>query len=281
MAHPQRKLEVSAGFPVPRNAAAPLDESVRDYRSRPSESDIALFLDHVRETGEPESFPGICRTKPPRASRPIFLRRFDIDRKKRRDGQMAPCPICSPNDSKFLHGGYLAWYPDEGVIRAIGPECGDTVFGGTAYAEAKETFDREERERRAVEFLEKNLHKALAMIAALEAIRSAAIEADRLYAELKRRAPIAQRVLRGIRTGSGLLKVSIVTERDETNESQIEGPRGLGRGSDRPPAGYDDPEWQFHCPKRLARDPGPPLDHAALRVRGAGFPLDLRPVRAA
>jgi hypothetical protein len=229
MARPQRKLEVGAGFPVPRSAAAPSDESVRDYRSRPSESDIALFLDHVREKGEPESFLGICRTKPPRDSRPIFLRRFDIDRKKRRDGQMAPCPICSPNDPKFLHEGYLVWYPDEEVIRAIGPECGDTVFGGTAYAEAKETFDRAERERRAVGFLEKNLRKALAMVVALEAIRPAATEADRLYAELKRRAPNAQQVLRGIRAGGGVLKVSIVTERDETDENLIEGPRGFRR----------------------------------------------------
>lgn len=229
MARPQRKLEVGAGSQVPRSAAAPSEQSVGEYRSRPCEAEIARFLDHVRDTGEPESFPGICRSKPPKDSRPVFLRRFDVDRKKRRDGQMAPCPICSPNDPKFLHEGYLVWYPDEAVIRAIGPECGDAVFGGTAYAEAKETFDREERERRAVEFLEKNLRKALAMIVALEAIRPAAIEADRLHVQLRRDAPNAQKTLRAVRAAGGALKVSIVTERDEDDEDRIEGPRGFGK----------------------------------------------------
>ena len=106
------------------------------HRFRPAESVVQLFLEHVRRTAEPETFPTISHSMPRADSRPIFLRRFDVDRKKRPNGDMAPCPICSPNDAKFLNNGYLVWYPDEGVIRAIGPECGDTVFGGDQYAKA-------------------------------------------------------------------------------------------------------------------------------------------------
>ena len=177
MIRERAKLEVEAAPTVPRSEAAPSAESEAAYRFRPTEDDIARFLDHVRRTGQPETFPTICRTTPSALSRPVFLRKFSVERSRRPDGDEAPCPICSPNDPKYLHDAYLVWYPDEGVIRAIGPECGDSVFGGTAYAEAKGEFELEERERRATDFIEKNLPKVLSMIVALEVVRPAVLEA--------------------------------------------------------------------------------------------------------
>jgi hypothetical protein len=189
MVHPQKPKRLAQSIVSRTGATCPVVDKIHQYLSRPSESLVTAFLDHVRRTGAPETFPTICRTKPRAESRPMFLRRFDVDRRKRRNADKVPCPICSPNDPKFLHGGYFVWYPDEGVIRGIGPECGDTVFGGNLYAEAKNQFDREERERQAVEFLEKNLQKILSMIMALEAIRPAAQEAAKLYSDFKRAAP--------------------------------------------------------------------------------------------
>ena len=148
MARPHAKDPAEAAPTVPRSEAAPSAESEAPYRFRPTEDEVARFLDHVRRTGQPETFPTICRTTPSALSRPVFLRKFSVERSRRPDGDEAPCPICSPNDPKYLHDAYLVWYPDEGVIRAIGPECGDSVFGGTAYAEAKGEFEIEERERR-------------------------------------------------------------------------------------------------------------------------------------
>ncbi len=142
---------------------------------------------------------------------------------------MAPCPICSPNSPKFLHGGFLVWYPDEGVIRAIGPECGDTVLGGTLYAEALRDLELREHEEACVEFLRRNHHKLLQMVLALNAIRPATIEADRLYREFVRKAPAIQKELRKInRAGGGTLKVTIVNERGE-DEERPRGPRGFGK----------------------------------------------------
>ena len=198
-------------FPVLRSEV-PTASDEPPYRYKPSEADVARFLEYVRQTAQPETFPTICLTKPQATSRPIFLRKFSVERRKRPDGDNVPCPICSPNDPKYLHGAYLAWYPDEGVIRAIGPECGDTVFGGTAYAEAKSTFNLEERERLAVDFLQKNLPSLLSMVVALQAVRPAIMEAAYLYNEFKAKAPKVHEKLRRIRGTSGLLEASIAVE---------------------------------------------------------------------
>lgn len=231
MAGTRLKSEPASAVSVPRNAAAASETTNSEYRTRPSDLVIEAFLDHVRATGEPETFAGICRTPPPKGSRPVFLRRFDVDRKKRADGREAPCAICSPFSPKFLHNGYFTWYPDEAVIRAIGPECGDAVFGGSDYAEAKSVFDLAERERLAVEFLEKNLGKVLGMIVALQATRPAASEAHDIYLTFRRDAPTVQKKLRAIKAADGVLKVSIVRERgkEDEDEDRIDGPRGFGK----------------------------------------------------
>jgi hypothetical protein len=184
-----------------------------DFSNRPSNELIEAFLQHVRETGEPECFPSITTSKPAPNSRPVFLRQFSIERKRRRDGDMAPCPICSPASPKYLHDGYLAWYPDECVIRAIGPECGDAVFGGTQYAQAKTIFDLVERERLAVEFLQKNLPKALSMLVALRALEEPAAEAERLHQQLRKGGPRILAKLREMKSTGGAISVSIVREK--------------------------------------------------------------------
>jgi hypothetical protein len=204
---------------------------VRDdppYRFRPTESVVQIFLEHVRRTAQPETSPTINRSKPRADSRPIYLRRFDVDRAKRPNGDMAPCPICSPNDPKFLNGGYLVWYPDEGVIRAIGPECGDTVFGGDQYAKALVQFNLDERQRRAEDFLERNLVKVLAMHAALEAIRPAAIEAERLYQELRAKMRKTGAELQRIERNDFVLSLSIYREIPEAELEVYDDDDGSG-----------------------------------------------------
>ena len=147
----------------------------------------------------------------------MFLRQFSVERRKRPDGDEVPCPICSPNDPKYLHDAYLVWYRDEGVIRAIGPECGDSVFGGTMYAEAKGKFDLEERERRAIDFLEKNLSKTASMLAALGRLKLAVFEAERLYLEFTGRAPRIHERLRRLRGLAGPLEATVLGDASVLN----------------------------------------------------------------
>jgi len=220
-----------------------------NFSTKPSDAIIDAFLQSVRDTGEPETFPSITTTKPPPDSKPVFLRRFSIDRKCRRDGEMAPCPICSPASPKYLHEGYLTWYPDEQVIRAIGPECGDAVFGGTQYAEAKAAFDLVERERLAVEFLQKNLPKTLSMLVALRSLEDAAVEAERLHEQMRRGAPRIHAKLRHMKSAGGAISVSIVREKTKKDDARSIGPRGFGKAD----SDYDSTEEVFgHLPDTTA-----------------------------
>jgi hypothetical protein len=246
----QTKLRRDGTHGVSRGATGARLPTPGEFSTRPSDAVIDAFVQHVREAGEPESFPSITTTKPRSDSRPVFLRRFSIDRKKRRDGEMAPCPICSPESPKYLHDGYLTWYPDECAIRAIGPECGDTVFGGTQYAEAKAAFDLVERERVAVEFLHKNLPKALSMLVALTALEDAATEAERLHEQLRKSAPRIHAKLRQMKSAGGAISVSIVREKTKTKEdARSVGPRGFGKAD----SDYDAIEEVFgHFPDTTA-----------------------------
>lgn len=235
---------------VSRGAIEPRLPAPSDFSTRPSDALIDAFLQHVRNSGEPENFPSIAMTKPKPDSRPVFLRRFSIERKRRSDRDMAPCPICSPASPKYLHEGYLTWYPDECVIRAIGPECGDTVFGGTQYAEAKAAFDLVERERLAVEFLQKNLPKALSILVALRSLEDAAEEAERLHGQLRKDGPRIHARLRQIKSAGGAIGVSIVREKTrKRNDARSVGPRGFGKAD----SDYDSTEEVFgHLPDTTA-----------------------------
>ena len=192
---------------------------------------IDAFIEHVRETGEPETFPSITTTTPPKNSPVRFIKRLPIiDRKKRRDGQEAPCAICSPTSPKFIKNGVLAWYPEEGAIRAIGPECGDTLFGGNHYAQAFADLKKREHEDWLVDFLTLNLTKLVSILAALNALEEAAIEALRLYKQLHQRVPRILKKLREIKRQGGHLIVTIVQERRgraDDNDVRAIGPRGI------------------------------------------------------
>jgi hypothetical protein len=69
----------------------------------------------------------------------------------------APCPCCSPKSPKFYKNGKIAWFPDEHVIRMIGPDCFQTL-NPEGHWEAVEVFNREEAERRTIAYLVANLH---------------------------------------------------------------------------------------------------------------------------
>lgn len=247
MVLPRRKLEATAERLIPRSNAVADESPAKIYTTRPSDNVISAFLEHVRKTGQPETFPTICRTKPEPDSRPVFLRHgIDVDRKLRPEGDAAPCPICSPRAPKYLHNGYLVWFPSESVIRSIGPECGDAFFGGSVFSDALSELALVERERIVVDFLTKNFCKVLHMIVVLEMTRAAAAEAGRLHAQFRKEAPQILKRLRYVKTNGGALKVSVSIDRKEVDDDYIEGPRGFGKAG----SAYDSQDIEFgYLPK--------------------------------
>lgn len=93
-----------------------------DFSETPSVELIREIKAHIRDTGEPWTWRGHTHTKPPKGSRIYYAGEFDIPDKYTEVGRFSPCPCCSPSNRKFGNGK-IAWFPDEKVIRLIGPTC--------------------------------------------------------------------------------------------------------------------------------------------------------------
>ena len=151
----------------------------------------------------------------------VFLKRYAINRARRPNGDMAPCPICSPNSPKYLDG-ILVWYPAEGVIRAIGHECGDSYFEGDRHRDAARRYQEEQQRIADEDFLLENVPKVPFMRHAVASLMPAAHEARQLHCHFRRRAPGIHKYLRRIRhEADGRLEVGIEIE------GSSEGPRGI------------------------------------------------------
>ncbi|MBN1916712.1 MAG: hypothetical protein JW889_02285 [Verrucomicrobia bacterium] len=227
--------------------SVPLERrSVGPHATRPTDAWVQRFLDHVRQTGQPETFPDLDWSHPPAWSTPFILKNFDVDRKKRPDGDMAPCAICSPRRPKCLKKLYLIYYELEGVVRVIGPECGAQIEGGELFVAELTAFKRRERQQRAEATLEQKLPFVPQMIVALDALRPALTEADRLHRKLRGDNSAIARQFRQLKNqGGGLLTVSVEIEPqrkevepadgddvDDNDRPERVGPRGFGRGVD-------------------------------------------------
>lgn len=142
--------------------AVPTQQSKRPFASRPGKYVRDNFLNWVAKTGRPDLWKHHCPTKPPPNGEFEELLHFRIPIKLRPNVGMATCPICSPESAKYFEGA-LAWFPDEGVLRAIGHECARSHFGGVRYNAAV----AKRKHREAVEGAQDFLLDALPRIARL------------------------------------------------------------------------------------------------------------------
>lgn len=146
------------------------DRHFDQFLEYPSDEFIGAWITHIKQTGRPEMFDGVSTTKPPRNGRIVLLaRKIVVPVKKRDDGNLVPCPICSTECSKFITG-YMAWFPLEGVVRFIGHQCGAKYFDTGKFRQAEKDL----RDKLAVaarrKFLENNIHLVPDLIARLDRI---------------------------------------------------------------------------------------------------------------
>lgn len=140
------------------------------------------FLEHLRETGEPETFPGLAWSKPPPgAPFVLIVKDFRVDVNKRRGGEMIPCAACA-TEKKFATG-CLAFYPEEELIRVVGNNCGD-IRRAEANAEYKQRTER----GATSEFLLQSLPQVERYLANAEGLRPAAEHAQALSNQVRRKA---------------------------------------------------------------------------------------------
>ncbi|MGO4684617.1 hypothetical protein [Hyphomicrobium sp. 2TAF46] len=117
------------------------------YWTEPDRSVIKEIKAFVAKTGRPYLWPRHTHTKPPKGARPVYLGEFDLPEAYLRNSTLhSPCPCCCPKKPKFALHGKIAWFPDEGVIRLIGPDCFKTLNPSGHEEAVAELRRREARE---------------------------------------------------------------------------------------------------------------------------------------
>jgi transposase len=128
-------------------------------------------------------------SKPVTGSRIVYIGQFDLPPSHQAPDRHAPCPCCSPRSPKFSRNGKIAWFPDEHVIRMIGPECFQTL-NPEGHWEAVAQFDREEAARRTINYLTANLHLSGDAVEVVENSYPTLEAIDNVHATLQNRMPL-------------------------------------------------------------------------------------------
>ena len=107
------------------------EANLRNIAIFPDEPDDTLIDEikgHVRLTASPHTWRGHSHTKPPQGAFPVYVDEFDVPAPDTVP-RVAPCPCCNPNHPQYKNKGKIAWFPNEWVIRLIGPQCFKTING--------------------------------------------------------------------------------------------------------------------------------------------------------
>jgi len=197
----------------------------RKFTRAPGRDFVEQFLNHIKNAGQPETFPGLHPGPLEKDEEFIKLKPFAIDRKKRPERDKAPCPMCHQTN-KFLAGD-LAYFPRLEAVAAIGHCCAAKEIREAAEREYKVRTTRDAEE----ELLLQKLPLVSAYLGVLERARLSAIEAERAFRQFRKGASGIHRQLRAVKNAGGRL---IVVERIE-NEVTASGPAGYG-GAPKVPA---------------------------------------------
>ncbi len=171
--------------------------------------------EHVRRTGSPETFDALFQGTISKTDKFEILCDIDVDRKRRGDGSLAPCPMCVPN--KFLRGR-LCWFYELQVAAVIGHCCADKETAAEAQRErtARTRRDREE------DFLLDAVPRIPRNLEVIRRLRPRAAESDRLFRKFRRDAAAIQKMLRRV-TKAG---EELVVAEHLSQSAGSEGPAG-------------------------------------------------------
>jgi hypothetical protein len=162
------------------------------FDEKPGSAIIREIKAFIAETGKPYLWRGHTHTKPKEGAIVKYVDEFDLPAKCRYKHHWAPCPCCSPIYPKYRDGGKIAWFPEECVIRLIGPECFRAINAeghDTALVELRAEQQREKDTRYLVanlpivQNLVEAVNKALPIVTAVDEFRQTLL--NRLETTLK------------------------------------------------------------------------------------------------
>lgn len=210
---------------APKNNEPPPHQT---FREPPSAVFVQGFLEHVKATGDPESYKGLYLGKIDRDEEFSRRAKFTIDPKKRLSGDWAYCPRCGQKD-KFLSGD-LAWFPRLMVCAAIGHCCAGHEAARAAEDEYKARTGKYSRES----VLLANLPVHAERLAVLQQLRAPFSSAQGVHRQMIRGAGDLHTILRGLKKSQdGRLIVSRVLrdDADEEVKGDYVGPAGFRGGA--------------------------------------------------
>jgi hypothetical protein len=187
------------------------------FVERPDDSIRKEILQFIRDRNPVYLCKYHTHTKPPKGARIEYIGEFDVHQ----DLPMAPCPCCSPVHPKYRESGKIAWFPDERVIRLIGPDCFKTL-NPEGHKEALRRLSEETQHRQTTNYL---LGRASDIPKAIAAIRNnlqVAAAVDRAHSEVMKALRL-HKVPLWDNIRSGIVVVDLydtVTQIDENGKKQ-------------------------------------------------------------
>lgn len=150
--------------------------------------DANSALPEIREWmaagNEPHLWRGHTHSRPPSSATPVYIGEFSLPAPRVRAKRWAACPCCSPRDPKFGDKpGKVAWFPEECVIRLMGPDCFRSL-NQAGHEAALADFLELKRQVRDEVFLLGNLDKVSPALEVLKAGRTVAEQLEQLKASL-------------------------------------------------------------------------------------------------
>ncbi|PDT68505.1 hypothetical protein CO675_39165 [Bradyrhizobium sp. C9] len=195
------------------------------FAEEPDDDLISEIKAFVRETGTPYLWRGHTHTKPEKGSLIRYKGEFTLPAShagaKHKD-KWSPCPCCKPRSPWFYKDGKIAWFPEQKLIRLIGPDCFKAI-DAHGHAAALQSF-REEQDRKNTErYLLDNIGAVPAAISAASENLPVLREIDRIRAILSRNVPrlIGFDLWRHVRADDALkLEVTRIEQRVDRSGNQ-------------------------------------------------------------
>lgn len=163
------------------------------FKSRPDAATIKQIKDFIKAGGKPHLWPGHTHTKPTRGSPIEYLDEYDLPKScHKNESEWAPCPCCSPKRPKYYKGGKIGWFPEEGIIRNMGPDCFQ-AFDKEGHLQAVAKLRKEQKLSKDIAYLLSNLPKAPTALRTLEHALPTVEAVDALRKALRHGLPVALR----------------------------------------------------------------------------------------
>ena len=198
----------------------------RQFTTEPTKLFVDQVAEHIKQTGQPETCDGLFRGQLDQDTRYRILRKINIDRRKRPEGDRATCPMCTPN--RFLEGA-IVYCHEIGVVAVIGHCC------ATHADEAQRDFRKAELKWSQETYLMAALPQLRGKQQALAKLRGAADAALALYRKFRLGAPRLHQHLRDVAVRGGrlvLYEVLRTADEDQGDRRDYTGPAGFrGKGS--------------------------------------------------